>query len=178
MQTLRRMLDALYLAAGWIAAIFLVAILVLIVVQMAARWTGSVVPGTAEYAGYCMAAASFFALAHALNRGAHIRVSLILSRLGPARRMAEILAHGLAALLAIFFARYAIKATWWSHKLNDVSQGQDATPLWIPQLAMAAGTVLLAVALLDQFLRVLLTRHPGVPDGGEGAADEIGARAE
>jgi hypothetical protein len=32
----------------------------------------------------------------------------------------------------------------------------------VPQIAMSVGTVLLAVALVDQFLRVLLTEHSGV----------------
>ena len=60
-RALRRILDALYLAGGIIAAFFTVAILVLIVLQMLARWTGNVFPGATDYAGYCMAGASFFA---------------------------------------------------------------------------------------------------------------------
>ena len=46
---------------------------------MLARWTGEVFPGAPDYAGYCMAAASFLAFANALNRGAHIRVSILLN---------------------------------------------------------------------------------------------------
>ena len=78
-RALRRALDALYLAGGVVAALFMIAILVLIVLQMLARWTGQVFPGATDYAGYCMAAASFFAFAYALNHGAHIRVSLMLT---------------------------------------------------------------------------------------------------
>lgn len=79
---LRAVLDALYFAGGVLAAGFLVMILAIIVAQMAARWFGFTFPGSTDYAGYCMAAASFFAFAHALNRGAHIRVSLLLAALG------------------------------------------------------------------------------------------------
>ena len=78
------------------------------------------------------------------------------------RRYGEIWCYGVAAVTAIFFARYAIKTNFGSAKWNDISQGLDATPLWIPQIAMSIGTVLLAVALVDQFLRVLLTEHSGV----------------
>ena len=46
---------------------------------MVARWTSVALPGTTEFAGYAMAATSFFALAHALTRGAHIRVSILLN---------------------------------------------------------------------------------------------------
>ncbi|MEM8793642.1 MAG: TRAP transporter small permease [Pseudomonadota bacterium] len=172
MRVLRRALDALYLAGGIVGALFLIAILVLIVLQMMARWTGEVFPGSTDYAGYCMAASSFLALAYALNHGAHIRVTLFLSRMGRWRRYGEIWCYGVAAVIATLFARYAIKANIWSEKLNDISQGQDATPLWIPQIAMSVGTVLLAIALWDHLIRLIFTDHAGVAgktaDGGEG----------
>ena len=79
MARLRRALDGLYLASGIAAALCLIAILVLIVVQMLARWTGEVFPGAPDYAGYAMASASFLAFANALNRGAHIRVAIVLN---------------------------------------------------------------------------------------------------
>ena len=67
MRGLRSVLDFIYQAAGVLAALSLIAILLLIVVQMLARWTGEVFPGAPEYAGYAMAAASFLAFANALN---------------------------------------------------------------------------------------------------------------
>ena len=164
---LRRGLDALYLAGGLIAACFMVAILVIILLQMAARWTGNVFPGGTDYAGYCMAGASFFAFAYALNHGAHIRVSILLNALGPRRRWLEIWCFAIGAVTATFFARYAVKAVYWSHKLNDVSQGQDATPLWIPQLSMAAGSILLAIAFWDHLARLIFTGAHGVRPSGD-----------
>jgi TRAP-type C4-dicarboxylate transport system permease small subunit len=83
MGAIRKILDFLYVAAGIAAALCLIAILSLIVLQMIARWTGEVFPGAPNYAGYAMAAASFFAFANALNRGAHIRVSIILNAVAP-----------------------------------------------------------------------------------------------
>ncbi len=160
-RTLRRSLDALYLACGALAACFLVLLLVIIVAQMAARWSGLVFPGAANYAGYCMAASAFFALAYALNHGAHIRVNLLLSRLGRARRWGELWCFGVGTVTAGFFAFYAIKTTYWSYRLNDVSQGQDAWPLWIPQVAMSIGTVVLAIALADHLVRILFVGLPG-----------------
>ena len=161
LRVVRRTLDALYLAGGAVGAVFMIAILLVIVAQMVARWSGLVFPGGPSYAGYAMAGSSFMALAYALNKGAHVRVSLLLSGLGPHRRFAEIWCYGIGAVLAIFFARYAIKANIWSYKLNDVSQGQDATPLWIPQIVMSVGTVLLAITMVDHFVRLLLTDHSG-----------------
>ncbi len=164
---LRRALDALYLGAGVLAALFLVAILALIVAQMVARWAGATFPGATSYAGYAMAAASFLAFAHALTRGAHIRVGILFNALGPGgRRALEIWCTGVGALLAWFLARYAVKLVSWSWSLGDVSQGQDATPLWIPQSAMAIGAVIFAIALTDRLATLLLGGAP-VTDTGE-----------
>ncbi|MFB3076964.1 MAG: hypothetical protein ACE1Y4_03065, partial [Lysobacterales bacterium] len=69
-----------------------------------------------------------------------------------------------AAVTATVFARFAIKTNFLSEKLNDISQGQDATPIWIPQLAMSIGTVLLAVALWDHLFRIIFTEHKGVAE--------------
>ena len=165
MRSIRRILDAIYLASGILGALFLIAILIIIVMNMGARWLLIPFPGSTDYAGYCMAASSCFALVYALNKGSHIRVNLVLSRLGSWRRFGEIWCYGVASLMAIVFARYAIKANIWSEKLNDISQGQDKTPLWIPQLAMSIGAVLLAVALIDHLIRLVLSEH----DGGEKA---------
>ena len=162
LQILRRTLDGLYLLGGVVGAVFLILILLLIVAQMVARWTGNVFPGATDYAGYCMAAASFFAMAYALNRGAHIRVSLFLTALGRHRRWGEIWCLGIAAALSSYFAYYAIKSVIWSRKLNDISQGLDATPVWIPQLAMAIGTTLLAIALIDNLIRMVFAGSSGI----------------
>jgi TRAP-type C4-dicarboxylate transport system permease small subunit len=161
-RALRRVLDGFYLAGGVIAAFFMVAILVIIVLQMLARWTGQVFPGGTDYAGYCMAGASFFAFAYALNHGAHIRVSLLLNALGENRRYMEIWGFVIGTAASTYFAWFAVKATWISYKLHDVSQGQDATPIWIPQLVMSAGTILLAVCFLDHLIRLLFTGSHGI----------------
>ncbi|MDJ0609005.1 MAG: TRAP transporter small permease [Kiloniellales bacterium] len=167
---LRPILDFVYNLCGGIGAIFLLLILCIIVVQMVARWTGFTVPGSTDYAGYAMAGASFFAMAYALNHGAHIRVSLFLSRLGHRRRWAELWCFGIGTVLAGYFAYYAIKGTYWSFKLNDISQGQDATPLWIPQLSMAVGVSVLALALADHFCRILFGGTGRL--GDQAAADQ------
>ncbi len=159
---IRRLLDGLYLAGGLTGAGFLFLLLVIISVQMIARWTGHVVPGSTAYAGYCMAAASFFSLAYALNHGAHIRVTLLLTRLGRHRRIAEIWCFGVAVFLSGYFCWYAWGAVRVSIAINDISQGQDATPLWIPQIAMGLGTTLLFIAFTDHLLRLIFFGDHGI----------------
>ncbi len=168
-RSLRPVLDGIYNFCGAVAAIFMILILVTIVAQMIARWSGTTFPGSTDYAGYFMAAASFLALAYALNHGAHIRVTLILTKMGRWRRFLETWCFGIGAATAVYFAYYSVKTTYLSHILNDVSQGQDALPLWIPQLVMAIGTSVLALSLIDHFLRVLFGGTSAL--GDEAAAD-------
>ena len=156
MHAIRRSLDLLYTASGVAAALCLIAILTLIVLQMLARWTGEVFPGAPDYAGYAMASASFLAFANALNRGAHIRVSIVLNAVGPKlRRLINIWCFAIGAATAWYFVWFCYRFVYFSWKFNDISQGQDRTPLWIPQTAMLVGGVILAIALTDHLFHVI-----------------------
>ena len=182
-------LDKIYLVFGVISACFMVSILLIIIVQMVARWTGFTFEGSTEFAGYAMAATSFFALAHALSRGAHIRVSIFLNLNQFTRKWLDLFALLVAAITATYFARFALKTNFMSEMLNDRTQGQDQipdsliyllslfahtpdqwgavtskitgewvfTPVWVPQIAMSCGTILLAICLWDHFIRLLVT---------------------
>ncbi|WP_454854707.1 TRAP transporter small permease [Rhizobium binxianense] len=151
----RLVLDSIYDGAAVVASVCLVAILAVIVVQMVARWSSITFPGGAEYAGYLMATASFLAFAHALNNGSHIRVNLMLIALGRHKFWGELWCLVVGAAASGYVAWYAVKLVYWSRKLHDVSQGRDATPLWIVQIPMAAGAILLAVAFLDNLVLLL-----------------------
>jgi tripartite ATP-independent transporter DctM subunit len=159
---MRRFLNATYNASGFAAAFSLIAILCLIVAQMVCRWFGVMFPGSAQYAGYAMAAASFLALADTFRKNEHIRVSMLIEKSGNLRRGCEIWVYTLSAVVAVFFAWYAIQAPILSYRINDISQGQDGTPLWIPQLSMAVGAVILAIACIDSLLAVVFTEDLGV----------------
>ncbi len=162
---IRRLLDALYYAAGGLAALCLILILVAITLQVAARWFGIPLHGPAEIAGYLMAAASFLAFAHTLNHGAHIRVGILLNFLGEKRFWGELWCLLVASAGGIYVAWYAIRTVYWSWLLGDVSQGQDATPLWIAQTPIAVGAVILAICLVDNLVTLLLTGRDNIRAG-------------
>ncbi len=157
---LRRALDRIYAAAAGLAALCLVAMLGVIVTQMIARWSAFTFPGATDYAGYLMASASFLAFASALNSGAHIRVGLFLTALGRRRFWGELWCFLIGTAAASYLAWYAVRLVYWSRKLGDVSQGQDATPLWIVQIPVAFGAILLAVAFADNLIALIASgRH-------------------
>ncbi|MBO9652295.1 MAG: TRAP transporter small permease [Variovorax sp.] len=150
---MRKTLDFLYDSAAALAALFMVGLLVMVLLSIIGRQLHFNVPGIDSYAGYLMAGSGFLALAHTLKRGEHIRVTLILSRLKPdARRWLERWATGAAALLAALFAFYSVRLAWQSHVFNDISTGNDATPLWLPQLSMSVGAIVFAIATVDEFI--------------------------
>ncbi|MGE5162019.1 MAG: TRAP transporter small permease [Betaproteobacteria bacterium] len=155
----RSVLDPFYKALGVLGALFILATLVVEVVGIAGRQLGMSMAGIDAYAGYCLAAGSFLAMAYALRRGDHIRVTLILSRLkGRVRYWMEVLCLAIATLLSALFAWFAGRLVWGSYTFHDVSQNVDATPLWIPQLSMALGLFGLAVAFAEQLVITLRTR--------------------
>jgi TRAP-type C4-dicarboxylate transport system permease small subunit len=165
---MRRFLDGLYNAAGYAAAFFMIGVLAMVLASVVGRIAGFNLRGSDSYAGYCMAAASFLALAHTLKRGEHIRVMLFLERFdGRFRRPLEIWSHAAGAFFCALLAIYSVRLAWQSHAFNDVSQGNDATPLWIPQLSMAAGAIVLFVAMVDDFVRLLRGREIGAGERDE-----------
>jgi TRAP-type C4-dicarboxylate transport system permease small subunit len=170
---MRRALDALYDGAAWLAALFMVALLVAVLLSVAGREFNFYVKGTDAYAGYFMAASGFLALAHTLKRGEHIRVTLLLASLGPrARHGLELWAHGAAVALSGLLAYYACRLAWQSRLFNDISTGNDAAPLWIPQLGMAVGTLVLTIAFADEFVLELRGRRTSAPADGEFTRNE------
>ncbi|MEO6407244.1 MAG: TRAP transporter small permease subunit [Burkholderiaceae bacterium] len=169
---MRKALDALYDGAAWLAALAMVGLLAMVLLSVVSRQLHFHVPGTDAYAGYLMAAAGFLALAHTLKRGEHIRVTLLISALkGRARRALEIWALFGAVLLAGLFAWYAARLSWQSYAFHDISTGNDATPLWIPQLAMVAGTLVLLIAFIDELVLELQGRR-AVPVSAEATRNE------
>ena len=165
MRRARKALDLLYDAAGYLAAFFMVGILFMVLASVVGRLAGFNLRGSDAYAGYAMAAAGFLALAHTLKRGEHIRVTLFLERFGGrVARVLDLWCHAAGVFFCAVLAFYSVRLAWQSWKFNDISQGNDATPLWIPQIGMAVGAVVLLVAMGDDLAR--LVRHRAVPISG------------
>ncbi len=103
-----------------------------------------------------MAAAAFLALAHTFKRGEHIRVTLLLDHAGRGgRHILELWSHVAGLLCAAVLAWFSVRLVWQSLQFNDISQGTDATPLWIPQLGMAIGSVIFTVAVAEELIATL-----------------------
>lgn len=170
---MRRNLDRLYLASGALAALFIVAICTVVLLQVCANLVdtvanlvtgepvGIVIPSYAEFAGFFLAAASFLALAHTLRSGDHIRVSLLITHVhGRARRFMELACVAVALAISTYFAWFMFDLVLESFEYGDVSPGMVPVELWIPQLSLALGLVVLVIALADEFVCVATGGQP------------------
>ena len=118
------------------------------------------IPGLDAYAGYAIAAALFLALPSTLLKGEHIRVTLLLDRAPQRIRQGlEWWSLGAALALSLYMAWYAIRLVWVSYATHDVSPAADASPLWIPQIAMALGCIGFALAFGQAFVARLRGRQ-------------------
>lgn len=153
-------LDPFYRFLLVLSALSMVSTLVVVLLSIVSRPLGWTLRGLDSYAGFAIAAALFLALPQTLRQGEHIRVTLLLQKAPAALRNAlEYFCLGSALALACYLAWFSVRLVLGSYEFHDVSQGADATPLWIPQLSMALGCIGLAVAFADALLARLTQRE-------------------
>ena len=158
---MRKFLDSLYLGSGVLAAAFLVGIGVLMLVQIIGRELGYQVRGADDLTAWFCAASAFLPLAHTFKRGELVRVGLLLERLQPAaRRYAELLSLGIAAVFVGYMAWSVTRFVYQSWEINDVAQGMLPLPMWIPQTSFALGVIILFIAIADELVLVIRGRTP------------------
>ncbi|KUF10891.1 TRAP transporter small permease [Pseudoponticoccus marisrubri] len=171
---MRRLLDRLYAAALWLAAITFALIAVLVLAQILGRLTdrvarllelpppGLTIPSLAEFGAFLFTGAVFLGLAGTLQAGSHVRVKLLI------RSLPEAVARWLGALVCLGAAGLAVFATWSSGlqvadsiAFDSVSYGMIPIPLAIPQGVMTAGLALFTVALVDSAVTLATGGQPG-----------------
>jgi TRAP-type C4-dicarboxylate transport system permease small subunit len=181
---IRKYLDSLYRFSGGLAAVFLAAICLIVILQVGANiidslfrtFTGEplglLIPSYSEFTGFFLVAASFLALAYSLRAGSHIRVALLIRGLsGKPRRYIELWCTGSGAIFCAYFSWHTLLMVIESYKFNDISYGMISVPIWIPQSGMAIGLIILTIALADEIVTILNGKTPAYEqgDGDQGA---------
>jgi TRAP-type C4-dicarboxylate transport system permease small subunit len=175
---MRVFLDRLYLASGWLAGLFMLAIFVLMMLLSAGREFALNIPAGDDFVSWCMAAMAFLGLAHTFRSGEMIRVGLLIDRFaGRKRWFIEIAALIVGCGGVGFFAWYAVRMTWDSWRFADISQGVVAVPLWIPQIGYSGGLVILFIAFVDELVHVLRGNLPRYEKPKPETAEEVVERA-
>jgi TRAP-type C4-dicarboxylate transport system permease small subunit len=154
-KSLDKNLNKLYKFSGYVAAFFLILVAVFILIGISSRIFGFYIRGLAEYSGYCMAAASFFALAYTFVEGGHIRITLFLEKFsGFKKKIIETWCFFMATFFSGYLAFYFIKMLIISYKFQERSEGADEILIWIPQTSVAIGS---AIFFLSVFHKLTLT---------------------
>ncbi len=175
---LRRALDGLYLLAGYLAGLFLIAIFLVMMALSVGREIGVNVKSGDDIASWCMAAMAFLGLAHTFKSGEMIRVGLLTERLtGRTRWLTELFALTMAALFIGYFAWHAVDLTITSYRINDMSTGVLVVPLWIPQIGFTSGLVILFIAIVDELVHVAGGNKPRYEKEPPKTTEEVIERA-
>jgi len=153
-------LKTLYRLSGYFAAFFLVLVAVFILTGIASRIFGFYVRGLAEYSGYCMAAASFFALAYTFVEGGHIRITLFLEKVSPTKKkFLEIWCLIISSLFSGYMAFYFPKMLLISYKFQERSEGADEILIWIPQISVSLGSLIFFIAVFHQLILKIFNKN-------------------
>ena len=152
-ESLDKSLNKIYKFSGYIAATFLILVAVFIIIGISSRIFGFYIRGLAEYSGYCMASASFFALAYTFIEGGHIRITLFLERFsGKKKWLLEIWCLSLASFFSGFLAFFFIKMLIVSYEFQERSEGADEILIWIPQTSVAIGATIFFISVFHQLI--------------------------
>ncbi len=133
----------------------------LISAQIGARFVGAVIPSSEDFAGWLLSATIFFGLAYTFHEGGHIRVTMLLVRLGKAkRRYLEFLNLAIGLFISGYLAFYTAHTAYESYDFGDVTDTYLVVPLWMVQMPMAIGSLFLFIAMADSFAEMLTGKTP------------------
>ena len=156
-----RLAETFSRAAVWaggaltLGAVFLIAYDILV-----RKFFNITVGGADELSSYVFAISTSWALAFVVLQRANVRVDVIYERL-PVRVSAFLDWLSLVALgvFMVFLTWHAYSVAETSFVRNAAANTPLATPLWIPQLGMAIGTAVLAIAFVDELILELRGRR-------------------
>lgn len=151
---MQRILDKTYTIAGATAGLCIVLICLTILVRVIGRWFGVVIPSSDDFAGYLLAASSFFALAYSFRQGSHIRVTLFLHRMDMKSNIVlERLVLVIASVLVSYLSYQLSYMVWESWSFEELTHGYIPLPLWWVQLPVAIGAIIFAISVIDTTVR-------------------------
>ncbi|MGH1426771.1 MAG: TRAP transporter small permease [Arenicella sp.] len=151
----------IYWLSAWGSGACLIAMTLLILAQIVARFIGVIIPSSEDFAGWLLSATIFFGLAYTFHTGGHIRLTILLGRLSDKpRRIFEIFTLLVGTAIVAYMAYYTAFTVYESYDFDDVSDTYLPVPLWWVQLPMAVGSFTLLLAFLESLVLLLMGKTP------------------
>jgi TRAP-type C4-dicarboxylate transport system permease small subunit len=152
---MRKTLDSLYLAAAWAGALCVLSICTIMMAQAGLRLNGTLLRGADDVTAWLCAGAAFLPLAATFKRGELVRMGIFIDQFDDkTARWFELIALGVSGTFCCYMAYWLGFMVYESFIYNEKGQGLLPIPIWIPQFPVFLGALVLAIALVDEFLRV------------------------
>lgn len=154
---------------GYIGALSLLGILVLIAAEIFSRnFLGFSIHFSWDLAGYFMGACFLLTSGSALKGGSHVRVTALLEALPRAvGRMIELVACVVGLVICGYLSWALVEMAWLSGLRGSTAATSFRIPLVYPQSALATGAVILTMQCLAQILRLMRGETVSVGPGLE-----------
>ena len=146
---------------GCVSAAFVFGIFVVMLGAALLRTFQVPVGGSDDIVSWMTAAAAFFGLAHTFHHGDFVRMSLVIEKFEPAaRRWIELFALTVGVLFTAYLTYSVAAYVYDSYVFGDVADGLIPLKKWIPQSSIVIGSLLLFIALLDEWVNVARGNRP------------------
>jgi len=157
MRRLQHYVEGLCRAGAFLAALFMALTVGLIVLEITLRtFFGTSTMVTAEYSGYFLVATVSLGLAYTMHHRGHIRITLIYDRLpAPVQKKLDIGAALVGLGICAYAIYYSAQKVYENYSLGMTADTVSETPLWIPEIAVPVGFILLFLELVAFLLRRL-----------------------
>ena len=155
MKKLIKLLDSLQNLGAYISSFLVVLLVLLVLSEITLRsFFDSSTMLADEYSGYLYLAIIFLALGYAFKEGAHIRITIITTRLSQAKvKVIDIVASILSIAILIFTIYRTALFAYDAYELDMLSEAVSQTPLYLTQIVMPVGAVLFMLSIISFLLK-------------------------
>ena len=159
MKKLLRGIDTCSRWGAYLSSLAMLSIVTLILVEIVLRtFFNSSTMISDEYSGYLMVTMVMLGLSYTLAEGSHIRITILSERLkGRAAQSLDLVATLIAAALCGYALYHSLWMVQDTYSYRILADSISETPLYLPQILIPVGLLLLELQLIAHFLRRLLS---------------------
>ncbi len=141
-------------AGGAIAAVCLLSVAVIITYEAMMRYMFNA-PTTwvKEVSIYLSIAIGFLGAAYCLKQDGHFSITFVVDKLKPKnRKVLKTITNIMGLIYSVIFVHKGIAMVMFSYDMEDVSTGLLEIPIWIPELLLPIGGLLLALQFMNKII--------------------------